>query len=43
MGACHRLYLCWCGCGVSRGVHIVAGGRHLWAVVRLLLWAVVAC
>ena len=43
MGAHHHSYVCWCGCGVSCGICIVAGGYHLWEVVGLLLWAVMAC
>ena len=43
VGPHHHSYLCWCGCGVSHGVHVVAGGCHLWAVVGLLSWEVVAC
>ena len=35
MGARCRLCPCWCGCGVSHGVCVVAGGCHLWVVVRL--------
>ena len=43
MGACRGSYPWGCGCGVSRGVHIVAGGCRLWVVVGLSSWAVVAC
>ena len=43
MGARSCLCPCWCGCGVSHGVHIVAGTHHLWAVVGLLSSAVEAC
>ena len=29
--------LCWCDCGVSHGVHFVAGGGSLWAVDRFVI------